>query len=119
MSGVNAKLRGEGVSVSLPRHMPAYRESHLLVESVEEEDERDDSVGGVWRLVDGVLRRADCLWRVKNRSMPAANMRKRVRRPVRSTANDAAASQNKFQIARIPLMRSWRVSHEQIDEQSI
>ena len=41
--------------------MPAYRESHLLVESVEEEDERDDSVGGVWRLVDGVLRRADRL----------------------------------------------------------
>ena len=43
---------------------------------------------------------------VKNNNMPAADVRKRVRRPTRSTAKEAAAAQNKFQMARILENRS-------------
>ena len=41
------------------------------------------------------------VWSVKNRSMPAADVRKSVRRPMRSTANDANAAQNRFHTARM------------------
>ena len=41
------------------------------------------------------------VWRMKNTSIPPAEVRKSVRRPMRSTAKEAAAAQNKFQTDRI------------------
>ena len=47
---------------------------------------------------------------VKKTSMPMQDERKRRRRPARSTENEAKTAQAKFQIWRIPLMRSWVVA---------
>jgi hypothetical protein len=48
------------------------------------------------------------VWNVKKRSMPPADVKKRKRRPSLSHRKAAKTAQNKFQIARIPLMSSYK-----------
>jgi hypothetical protein len=57
--------------------------------------------------------------KVKKISMPAAEVMKRRRRPARSTMNEALTAQHKFQMARMPLMRSWIVLSVTPDQLSV
>lgn len=50
--------------------------------------------------------------KVKKRSMPATEARKSMRRPMRSTMKDASIAQNRFQICRMPLIRSYSSASE-------
>ena len=44
---------------------------------------------------------------VKKSVMPAAEVMNRKRRPQRSTWNDANTAQNRFHMARMPVMSGW------------
>lgn len=52
--------------------------------------------------------------KVKKRSMPATEVMNSTRRPMRSLIKDASTAQNRFQICRIPLMRSYSSACEQM-----
>lgn len=52
--------------------------------------------------------------KMKKRSMPATEAKNSTRRPMRSLIKDASTAQNRFQICKIPLMRSYNSACEQM-----